>query len=107
MLVFNLLNYPRKPSIILLPTLSQLTTSLSMDVDVKLLTFAACLDVNRLVCGTTHIVGNRLDLVMTDAPDIVDESFFCSFDHCFASCDLLGAYVDHNTITCRSPRPLN
>ena len=26
----------------------------------------------QLVLGPTHIAGNRLDLIMTDAPDIVD-----------------------------------
>ena len=36
----------------------------------------------------THIAGNRLDLVMTDVPDIVDAVVgtpLCTSDHCFAS----------------------
>ena len=39
----------------------------------------------------THIAGNRLDLVTTDVPDIVDV-FVCTplstSDHCFVSCVL-------------------
>ena len=33
------------------------------------LDFSSC---EQLVCCPTHIAGNRLDLVMTDVPDIVD-----------------------------------
>ena len=39
----------------------------------------------------THIAGNRLDLVMTDVPDIVDVVVCTSLgtsDHCFVSCVL-------------------
>ena len=41
--------------------------------------------------GPTHIAGNRLDLVMTDAPDIVDVVVgtpLGTSDHCFVSCVL-------------------
>ena len=40
----------------------------------------------------THIAGNRLDLVMTDVPDIVDVvvgTQLGTSDHCFVSCVLL------------------
>ena len=40
----------------------------------------------------THIAGNRLDLVMTDAPGIVDMFVgtpLGTSDHCFVSCVLL------------------
>ena len=36
----------------------------------------------QLVRGPTHIAGNRLDLVITDVPDLVDGTS----DHCFVSC---------------------
>ena len=39
----------------------------------------------------THIAGNRPDLVMTDAPDIVDmvvRAPLGTSDHCFVSCVL-------------------
>ena len=45
----------------------------------------------QLVPGSTHIAGNRLDLVMTDVPDIVDVVVcipFATSDHCFISCVL-------------------
>ena len=45
----------------------------------------------QLVCGPTHIAGNRLDLVMTDEPDIVDVvggTPLGTSDHCFVSCVL-------------------
>ena len=38
--------------------------------------------------GPTHIAGNRLDLVMTDVPDILDVVVGAPFgtsDHCFVS----------------------
>ena len=41
---------------------------------------------------STHIAGNRLDLVMTDAPDIVDVFVgtpLGTSEHCFVSCVLL------------------
>ena len=44
-----------------------------------------------LVHCPTHISGNRLDLVMTNAPDIVDVFVgapLLSFDHSFVSCVL-------------------
>ena len=43
----------------------------------------------RLVSCTAHIAGKRLDLVMTDAPDIVDVFVgtpLGASDHCFVSC---------------------
>ena len=45
----------------------------------------------QLVNCPTHIAGNRLDLVMTDVPDIVDVSVgtpLGTSDHCFVSCVL-------------------
>ena len=39
----------------------------------------------------THIAGNRLDLVMTDVPDIADVVVgtpLCTSDHCFVNCVL-------------------
>ena len=39
--------------------------------------------------GSTHIAGNRLDLVMTDVPDIVDVIVgtpLGTSDHCSVSC---------------------
>ena len=45
----------------------------------------------QLVSCHTHIAGNRLDLVMTDASDIVDVfvgSPLGTSDHCFVSCVL-------------------
>ena len=44
-----------------------------------------------LVRRPTHTAGNRLDLVMTDVPDIVDEVVGTPLgpsDHCFVSCVL-------------------
>ena len=41
--------------------------------------------------GPTHIDGNRLDLVMTEVPDIVDVVVgtpLGTSDHCFVSCVL-------------------
>ena len=41
--------------------------------------------------GATHIAGNRLDLVMTNAPDILVVSVgspFGSSDHCYVICVL-------------------
>ena len=41
--------------------------------------------------GHTHIAGNRLDLVMTDVPDIVDAvvgTELGTSDHCLVSCVL-------------------
>ena len=54
----------------------------------------------QLVRGATHIASNRLDLVMTDAPD-VDVSFgtpLGTSDHCFVNCELLVEQVipEHN-----------
>ena len=43
----------------------------------------------QLVRCHTHIAGNRLDLVITDAPDILDVfvgTILGTFDHCFVSC---------------------
>ena len=43
----------------------------------------------QLVCCPTHIAGNRLDLVMTDVPDIVDVIVgtpLGTSDQCFVSC---------------------
>ena len=43
----------------------------------------------QLVRCPTHIGGNRLDLVMTDVPGIVDVFVgtpLVTFDHCFVSC---------------------
>ena len=45
----------------------------------------------QLVSSPTHIAGNRLDLVMTDVPDIVDVVVgtpLGTSDHCFVSCVL-------------------
>ena len=45
-----------------------------------------------MVRGATHIAGNRLDLVMTDAPDVVNVSLgspLGTSDHCFVNCELL------------------
>ena len=45
----------------------------------------------QLVCSPTHIAGNRLDLVMTVVPDIVDVVVgtpLGTSDHCFLSCVL-------------------
>ena len=45
----------------------------------------------QLVRGPTHIAGNRLDLVMTDVPDIVDVVVgtpLGTSEHCFCSCVL-------------------
>ena len=45
----------------------------------------------QLVSGPTHIAGNRLDLVMTDVPDMVDVVVgtpLGTSDHCFVSCVL-------------------
>ena len=54
-----------------------------------------------MVCGASHIAGNRLDLVMTDAPDFVDVSLgtpLGTSDNCFVNCDLLIEQVitEHN-----------
>ena len=54
-----------------------------------------------MVRGETHIAGNRLDLVMTDAPDVVDVSLVTPLDtsdHCFVNCELLVEQVipEHN-----------
>ena len=48
--------------------------------------------------GPTHIASNRLVLVMTDVPDIVDVVVGTSLgasDHCFVSCVLC---VDHSVL---------
>ena len=55
----------------------------------------------QMVRGETHIAGNRLDLVMTDAPDVVDVSLgtpLGTSDHCFVNCELLVEQViaEHN-----------
>ena len=45
----------------------------------------------QLVFCSTHIAGNRLDLVMTDFPDIVDVvvgTILGTSDQCFVSCVL-------------------
>ena len=45
----------------------------------------------QLVHGPTHIAGIRLDLVMTDVPDVVDVVVgtpLGTSDHCFVSCVL-------------------
>ena len=46
---------------------------------------------SRCAVPLTCIAGNRLDLVMTDVPDIVDVFIgtpLCTSDHCFESCVL-------------------
>ena len=46
----------------------------------------------QMVRGATHIAGNRLDLVMTDPPDVVNVSLgspLGTSDHCFVNCELL------------------
>ena len=45
----------------------------------------------QMVRGSTHIAGNRIDLVMTDAPDVVDVSLGTPLGtyHCFVNCELL------------------
>ena len=46
----------------------------------------------QMVRGATHIAGNLLDLVMTDAPDVVNVSLgspLGTSDHCFINCYLL------------------
>ena len=55
----------------------------------------------QMVRGATHIAGNRLDLVMTDAPDVVDVTLgspLGTSDHCFVNCELLVEQVipEHN-----------
>ena len=45
----------------------------------------------QLVCCPTHIAGNRLDLVITDVPEIVGVFFGTpqgTSDHCFVGCVL-------------------
>ena len=68
----------------------------------------------QLVCGPTHIAGNRLDLVMTDVPDIVDVVVgtpLGTSDQCFVSCVLCeqsepeynvrsSAFLQHHTNWC-------
>ena len=54
-----------------------------------------------MVRGATHIAGNRLYLVMTDSPDVVDMSLgtpLVTSDHCFVNCELLVEQVipEHN-----------
>ena len=60
--------------------------------------FAGC---EQMVRGATHITGNRLDLAMTAAPDVVDVSLgtpLGTSDHCFVNCELLVEQVipQHN-----------
>ena len=58
---------------------------------VMLLVFAICRGCEQLVRGPTHIAGNRLDLVMTDATVIVDVFVgtpLGTSKHCFVSCVL-------------------
>ena len=59
---------------------------------VMLLIFAFCWVMHdQLVRCPTHIAGNRLDLVMMDAPDIVDVFVgtpLGTSDHCFVNCML-------------------
>ena len=55
----------------------------------------------QMVRGATHIAGNRLDLVMTDSPDVVDVSLGAPLgtsDDCFVNCELLVEKVipEHN-----------
>ena len=53
--------------------------------------FCNLLGCKQLVHCPTHIAGNRLDLVMTDVPDIVDVFVgtpLGTSDHCFVSCVL-------------------
>ena len=59
----------------MLITLSGWSQSLLLiDIGVMLLIFVICqLGCEQLVRGPAHIAGNRLDLVMTDVPDIVDD----------------------------------
>ena len=55
------------------------------------LDFYNLLGCEQLVRGPTHIAGNRLDLVMTDVPDIVDVVVgtpLSTSDHCFVGCVL-------------------
>ena len=57
---------------------------LLIDMGVKLLIFAIC----PVVSCPTHIAGNRLDLVMTDVPGVVDVVVgtpLGTSDHCFVS----------------------
>ena len=52
-----------------------------------LLIFVIC----QVVSGPTHIAGNRLNLVMTNVPEIVDVVVgtpLDTSDHCFVSCVL-------------------
>ena len=58
----------------------------------------------QLVRCPTHIAGNRVDIVMTDVPDIVDvfvDTPLGTSDHCFVSCVLLvEQYVPEYNIRC-------
>ena len=77
----------------MLITLSGWSLSLLLiGTGVMLLIFAICRVVSmQLVRCPTHIAGNRLDLVMTEVPDIVDVFFgtpLGTSDHCFVCCVL-------------------
>ena len=64
---------------------------LLIDMGVMLVIFAICQVVQHLARYPTHIAGNRLDLVMTDVPDIVDVVVgtpLGALDHCFICCVL-------------------
>ena len=65
-----------------------------MDVCVKLLTFATCLGVSSwFMVPLTLLHDNRLDLVLTDVPNIVDisiGSLLGTSDRCLVRCELLG-----------------
>ena len=53
------------------------------------------------ICYPTHIAGNRFDLVLTDAPDIVDVFVgtpLGTSDHCFVCCLLHGVKVKSSIV---------
>ena len=75
----------------MLITLSGWSQSLVLiGTGVMLLIFAMS-GCEQFVCCPTHIAGNRLDIVMTDVPDIGNVSVgtpLGTSDHCFVSCVL-------------------
>ena len=66
-------------------------TLLLIDMGVMLMIFCNLSGCELLVRCYTHIAGNRLDVVMTDVPDIADGVVgtpLGTSDHCFVSCVL-------------------
>ena len=80
-----------------------LGSSLTDRHGVAALDFCSLAGLQQLVNSPTHAGGNRLDLVMTDVPDVIDVSVSAplgSSDHCFLSvCARVHQIVHDHTIT--------